>query len=168
MAFTVRLITSPSWTLTSTGLTSTDIAGLGINNNDHILAATRSIMGESGGMFRSTDNGDSWTGQNNGFTAFDANAITFNSVSEVFATDAGGVFRSTNDGASWTALVAASFLSAEMFGAGHRFGKLCLLPERLVAEYFAASDPVSRCEWFRAPGSAQRQRRDPNTRPPVG
>ena len=48
-----------SWTLANTGLTSTDIAGLGINNNGHIFAATRSIMGEGGGMFRSTDNGDS-------------------------------------------------------------------------------------------------------------
>ena len=91
-----------SWTLANTGLTSTDIAGLGINNNGHIFAATRSIMGEGGGMFRSTDNGDSWTEQNNGFTAFDANAVTFNSVGHVFAAAAGGVFRSTNDGASWT------------------------------------------------------------------
>jgi len=53
-------------------------------------------------MFRSTDNGDSWTEQNNGFTAFEANAVTFNSVGHVFAAAAGGVFRSTNDGASWT------------------------------------------------------------------
>ena len=55
-----------SWTLASTGLTSTEIAGLGINNIGHIFAATRSIMGEGGGMFRSTDNGDSWTEQNHG------------------------------------------------------------------------------------------------------
>ena len=56
-------------------------------------------MGEGGGMFRSTDNGDSRTEQNNGFTALDANAVTFNSVGQVFAAAAGGVFRSTNDGA---------------------------------------------------------------------
>jgi len=53
-------------------------------------------------MFRSTDSGDSWTEQNNGFTAFDANAVTFNSRSDVFAAAAGGVFRSTNDGGNWT------------------------------------------------------------------
>ena len=53
-------------------------------------------------MFRSTDNGDSWTEQNNCFTALDANAVTFNSVGQVFAAAASGVFRSTNDGASWT------------------------------------------------------------------
>src|SRR5262249_38293613 len=91
-----------SWTLANTGLTSTDVAGLGINDNSHIFAATRSIMGEGGGMFRSTDNGDSWTEQNNGFTAVDANAVAFNSRDDVFAAAAGGVFRSTNDGDSWT------------------------------------------------------------------
>ena len=53
-------------------------------------------------MFRSTDNGDSWTEQNNGFTAFDDDAVTFNSVGQVFAATAGGVFRSANGGASWT------------------------------------------------------------------
>jgi photosystem II stability/assembly factor-like uncharacterized protein len=91
-----------SWALANTGLTSTDIAGLGINNNGHIFAATRSIMGQGGGIFRSTDNGDSWTEQNNGFTAFDANGVAFNSAGHVFAAAAGGVFRSTNDGASWS------------------------------------------------------------------
>jgi photosystem II stability/assembly factor-like uncharacterized protein len=75
---------------------------LGINSDGHIFAATHSIMGEGGGMFRSTDNGDSWTEQNDGFTAFDANAVTFNSAGHVFAAAAGGVFRSTNDGVSWT------------------------------------------------------------------
>ena len=53
-------------------------------------------------MFRSTDNGDSRTEQNNGFTAFDANAVKFNSVGQVLTAAAGGVIRSTNAGASWT------------------------------------------------------------------
>ena len=43
-------------------------------------------------MFRSTDNGDWWTEQNNGFTAFDANAVAFNSVGHVFAAPAGRSF----------------------------------------------------------------------------
>ena len=34
-----------------------------------------SIMGQGGGMFRSTDNGDTWTEQNTGFTARDVNAV---------------------------------------------------------------------------------------------
>ena len=109
-----------SWTLANTGLTSTDIAGLGINSNGHIFAATRSIMGEGGGMFRSTDDGDSWTEQNSGFMAVDANAVTFNSVGNVFGAAAGGVFLSTNDGASWTDI------SSGLIPAGGNVGALAM------------------------------------------
>ena len=35
-----------SWTLANTGLTATDIAGLGINHNGQISAAIHSVMGE--------------------------------------------------------------------------------------------------------------------------
>ena len=56
---------------------------------------------------------------------------------------------------------AASFLSVEMFGHWPWIPEIMPLPERLVAEYFAASDPLSRCESFRAQGLAQRQRRGP-------
>jgi photosystem II stability/assembly factor-like uncharacterized protein len=58
-------------------------------------------MGEGGGMFRSTDNGETWMEQNSGFTAFDVNAVAINSAGHIFAGAAGGVFRSTNDGDSW-------------------------------------------------------------------
>ena len=37
------------------------------------------------------------------------------------------------------------------------------LPERLAAEYLAASDPLSRCELFRAREVAQRQHRGPES-----
>ena len=37
------------------------------------------------------------------------------------------------------------------------------LPERLAAEYFAASDPLSRGELFRARELAQRQHRGPES-----
>ena len=32
-------------------------------------------MGEGGDLFRSTDNGDTWTEQDNGFAALDVNAV---------------------------------------------------------------------------------------------
>jgi len=53
-------------------------------------------------VFRSTDNGDNWTEQNNGFTALDVNAVEINSLGHIFAGAAGGVFRSRNDADSWT------------------------------------------------------------------
>jgi hypothetical protein len=92
-----------SWELANNGLTSTDVAGLGINgNNGHIFAATYSFMGKGGGLFRSTDNGDSWTEQDNGITATDVNTVAINSLGHVFAGAVGGAFRSINEGNSWT------------------------------------------------------------------
>ena len=52
---------------------------------------------------------------------------------------------------------AASFLSAEMYGHWPWIPETMPLPEQLVAEYFAASDPLSRCGAFRNRGLAQRQ-----------
>lgn len=59
-------------------------------------------MGKGGGMFRSTDNGDTWTEQNSGFTAFEVNSLAINSMGHIFAGAAGGVFRSINDGDQWS------------------------------------------------------------------
>ena len=53
-------------------------------------------------MFRSTDNGDTWTEQNSGFTALDVNSLALNSAGNIFAAALGGAFRSTNSGESWS------------------------------------------------------------------
>jgi len=45
-------------------------------------------------MFRSTDDGESWTEQNIGFSALDVNTVVVNPIGHVFAGAAGGVFRS--------------------------------------------------------------------------
>ena len=49
-------------------------------------------------MFRSTDDGDTWTQQNAGFTALDVNSVVINPSGNIFA----GVFRSMNDGDQWS------------------------------------------------------------------
>ena len=59
-------------------------------------------MGQGGGMFRSTDNGDTWTEQNTGFAARDVNAVVMNDAGYIFAGAAGGVFRSINDAEGWS------------------------------------------------------------------
>ena len=113
-------------------------------------------MGEGGGMFRSTDNGDSWTEQNNGFTVFDANAVTFNSAGYVFAAAAGGVFRSTNDGGIWTNI------SSGLMPVGGNVWALAVdsgdyaMPEQPAAEYFALPDQLD-SETFRNQGLGPRQ-----------
>ena len=83
------------------GLTSTDIAALAIDQDSHIFAGTRSQFGVGGGIFRSIDNGDTWTEQNSGFTAIDVNSLAIDSSGKIFAGAAGGAFQSTNDGDDW-------------------------------------------------------------------
>ncbi len=73
--FSVQQIMANSWALVNNGLTSTDIASLVIGSNDFIYAGTLSQMGSGGGVFLSTDNGESWTEQNNGLTNFDITSL---------------------------------------------------------------------------------------------
>jgi len=57
-----------------------------------------------GGVFRSTNKGDSWTAVNTGLTSTSVSALAINSSGNIFAGTNGGVFRSTNNGDSWTAV----------------------------------------------------------------
>lgn len=54
-----------------------------------------------GGVFLSTNNGESWTEVNNGLTTSSVRAFIV-SGTDLFAGTLGGVFLSTNNGASWT------------------------------------------------------------------
>jgi len=103
----VMLAFSPQWALAQTnfwqqtsGLYGGTISALAINNvSGHIFAAT-----VGGGIFRSTNNGDSWTAVNSGLTNTTVFALAINARGHIFAgtTFTGGVFRSTNNGDSWT------------------------------------------------------------------
>jgi photosystem II stability/assembly factor-like uncharacterized protein len=55
-------------------------------------------------VFRSTDNGASWTEANNGLTGPYIRALAVSGTSLFAGSDGGGVFHSTDDGASWTAV----------------------------------------------------------------
>ncbi len=77
------------------------IVELAINSsNGHIFAGT------SGGIFRSTNNGDSWTAVNTGLTNPAVGSFAINPVTQVIfaGTIGSGVFRSSNNGDSWTAV----------------------------------------------------------------
>jgi ligand-binding sensor domain-containing protein len=74
---------------------------LAINSTGHIFAGTI-----GGGVFRSTDNGDSWTSANLVLTNDGVLSLAINSSGEIFAgTYRSGVFRSTDNGGSWTPVI---------------------------------------------------------------
>jgi len=73
------------------------VRAFAINSSGHIFAGT---YGD--GVFRSTDNGDSWRPVNTGLTSTIVLALAINSSGHIFAgTYGGGVFRSINNGDSW-------------------------------------------------------------------
>jgi len=73
------------------------ICSLAVDSSGHLFAGTY------GGIFRSIDNGDSWTKVNTGLTNTYILYLAVNSSGDLFAgTSGGGVFRSTDNGNSWT------------------------------------------------------------------
>jgi|WetSurMetagenome_2_1015567.scaffolds.fasta_scaffold05047_5 hypothetical protein len=70
------------------------------DNQDNILAGTL-----FGGIFKTTNFGDSWNQIFMGHRNLDVRSLAVNSNNDYFAgTDAGGFFRSTNQGVSWDQL----------------------------------------------------------------
>ena len=55
-----------------------------------------------GGVFRSTDDGNTWIERNNGLIATDVRAIAINPSNDIFAGTYGmGMFRSSDSGQNW-------------------------------------------------------------------
>ena len=70
---------------------------LAVNDQDHIYATSR-----GGGVFCSTDNGDSWVEMNNGLNNLNAEQIVIDLIGHIFVgTRGGGIFRSIDNGANW-------------------------------------------------------------------
>ena len=78
-----------------------DGIALATNSSGHIFVGT-----QGGGIFRSTDNAETWTAVNNGLTDTNVRALAINNASgHIFGgTWSSGVFRSTDNGDSWTAV----------------------------------------------------------------
>jgi hypothetical protein len=72
-----------TWTGINNGLTATNVRALAISPVDHILAGTfggvfAGTADGGTGMYRSTDNGDSWTPANISLTSTDVAALAVN------------------------------------------------------------------------------------------
>ena len=62
------------------------------------------FAGTNGGVFLTTNNGQSWTAVNNGLTNQHVDALAVSGSNLFAGTYGGGVFLSTNNGQSWTAV----------------------------------------------------------------
>ena len=79
-------------------MTNTQVPALAINSSGHIFAG---IWGSD--IFRSVDNGDSWTAVVNlGVSYTRVHALAINSMGHIFAANSSDIFRSTNNGDNWT------------------------------------------------------------------
>lgn len=105
------------------GLNNIIIYSLAINSNGDIFAGT-----DANGLFRSTDNGDSWT--NLGFSNawIHGNGIAISPNEEILVvTDnkdaTGGVFRSSDNGSNWEALGSTfnAYISTAINSSGNIF-----------------------------------------------
>lgn len=94
-----------SWINVNNGLTNIRDVKLAVSNGSlfvgvHGWITPFTTRYNPGGMFRSTDSGNSWSPMNNGLTNDNIRAIAV-SGNNVFAGTDGGVFRSVDNGNSW-------------------------------------------------------------------
>jgi len=85
------------------GLLAVYESALAINAHGEIFVGA-DFVGGAGGVYRSTDYGDSWLEINHGIIQTDVRALAINASGHIFAGTyfGGGVFRSTDNGGSWT------------------------------------------------------------------
>jgi hypothetical protein len=81
-------------------MTSYPVMALAITSGDTILAGCAAFFA-GGGVFRSTNNGTTWTEVSSGLINKDIRALVRNDLGHTFAGTGGGVYRSTDNGNLW-------------------------------------------------------------------
>lgn len=118
-----------TWTETAlTGIgnapTAVKVRDLAITSTGTVFAATGNPFGSTvTGVFRSTDNGDSWTRLGNGLTSKNYEVLIIKSNGDIFAGQTGlwlgspgdGIFRSSDDGDSWTQISTGIIATTDVF-----------------------------------------------------
>jgi len=90
-----------SWQLTNSGLPTSQIYVLTIDGNDRVFVS-EGIIGTTGGIFFSSNGGDSWTQIDNGLPQYAAlRSLVVNGSGHVFVGASSGIYRSTDLGNSW-------------------------------------------------------------------
>ena len=94
-----------SWTAVNNGLTNlhvTSFAAPEVASGSNLFAATDGAGASgAGGIYRSTNNGQSWTPVNTGLANRNVLVLAVSGNNLFAGTDGGGVFRSTDNGQNW-------------------------------------------------------------------
>lgn len=102
-----------NWSFSASGMTNTQIISLTLSGG-FLFAGS-----ETGGIYRSSDNGGSWTPVNNGLSNFAIHALSSND-GKIFAGTSAGICRSTDNGNNWSRIsfspVGNVIYSLESFG----------------------------------------------------
>ena len=106
-----------SWTLVDSGLTNVSVTSLVVSGTTifaSVMPGTANISTPPyivqipGGVYRSTNNGTTWSAVNSGFTDTSATQVTALGVSGSYlfagTQDGSGIFRSSNNGTTWTSM----------------------------------------------------------------
>ena len=90
------------WNVKGADVPWTNIQALGAGNSTIFASANNGVVsGPIYSLYRSTDDGASWTYASSGLGNNSVNSFAFNGDAQIYAGTAYGVFVSTNDGGSW-------------------------------------------------------------------
>jgi photosystem II stability/assembly factor-like uncharacterized protein len=87
------------WTKVNNGLNDVYVSQIATDYMGNIFAG---VEGENGGIYKSTNNGESWINIYSCTGYFDVTSILFKSDSLIFIGTSQGILRSTDSGATWT------------------------------------------------------------------
>ncbi|MBN1186452.1 MAG: T9SS type A sorting domain-containing protein [Bacteroidales bacterium] len=101
IVITIALPAQEFWEQTN-GPYSNGIRAIVVNSKGYLFVAGAdgNFATSDSGIYRSTDDGDTWVQINNGLTSRDVQSLAVNSNDHIFAA-ANGIYRSIDDGNSW-------------------------------------------------------------------
>lgn len=94
-----------TWTQSNTGIINTSVFAISINKNGYLFAGTGHYVSnyfyEGSGLFRSTNQGQSWNNLNNGLESVWIHSIIYDSSDNYFVGASDGVYKSIDFGNTW-------------------------------------------------------------------